>query len=90
MSSNTKSTSKTDESNLSYSTTYNPWNLLFKPRNRTNSEHSVTSTTSSQGQIEPPAPGFREQVKPSVSDFVIIKVTVVVTGARRIDDNVFL
>lgn len=50
MDSNGKSASK--DRNTTQNTSYNPWNLLFSTRTRTESENSVTSNSStSSGEI---------------------------------------
>lgn len=48
MDSDSKNASKTRNSTQVMS--YNPWNLLFSPRNRTNSETSVGSNISQSSQ----------------------------------------
>lgn len=40
----------TQNRNTSQVATYSPWNLFFSPRNRTNSETSVSSNTSQSSQ----------------------------------------
>ncbi|CAK1602227.1 unnamed protein product [Parnassius mnemosyne] len=67
MDSSNKSTSKNQ--NRTQSTSYNPWNLLFTPRNRSESESS-TSSNSQSCQSGSQFSGLQRQSSKSNEDYL--------------------
>ncbi|KPJ08693.1 hypothetical protein RR48_06181 [Papilio machaon] len=66
------STRKTDSKNQnrSQNTSYNPWNLLFNSRNRSESESSASSTNSENCQTGSQFGGYQRPARKSNEEYL--------------------